>query len=451
MPSPAYSIIYSAVLSTTASDGLKGDVLIPSTVDGRYVKATTANRGSRRATGIALSDYASGGVVDIQQTGQVATDVTGFTAAASSWVRTSMLGRLEKVTPSAGDDLLGKTDTDGRLFLSSGIWDSSNSAPPPFVAPTGTGIITGTSGTLDASAAPVGAGIMAFLATPSGANLATALTSALPTTDGGTGLAAIGSSLQILRTNTAASALEYATLSTAISTARVTPLDANHIHAWELDDASGDFVDTGSSVSKVNLTATTGGNAPLYRRIGPVGYAAAFGRSAAATTTASCRASTLISAITDIPTLACSMEIWVKCDDLGDAACHLMGATSTASYDWDVVLSPSANTISTDLRATTTATLNIMSGLKVLWGTWHYVVVTYNGIDLVMYVDGEVVGSQSRAGAIVWTNGTTPTLAIGKDLATNGQFIGQLSRFRLSNLARTGAEILAVYQKGMGY
>jgi hypothetical protein len=45
----------------------------------------------------------------------------------------------------------------------------------------------------------------------------TGFTSALPTTRGGTGLTSIGSSLQVLRTNTGATALEFATLSTGTS------------------------------------------------------------------------------------------------------------------------------------------------------------------------------------------------------------------------------------------
>jgi len=44
-------------------------------------------------------------------------------------------------------------------------------------------------------------------------NLTTKVTGTLPVTNGGTGLAAIGTSLQVLRTNTGATALEFATVS----------------------------------------------------------------------------------------------------------------------------------------------------------------------------------------------------------------------------------------------
>ena len=60
----------------------------------------------------------------------------------------------------------------------------------------------------------LGAGVATFLGTPSGANLASALTSALPLTKGGTGLTAVGTAYQHLRTNLGATAFEWATPST---------------------------------------------------------------------------------------------------------------------------------------------------------------------------------------------------------------------------------------------
>ena len=52
-------------------------------------------------------------------------------------------------------------------------------------------------------------------------NLTTKVTGTLPVANGGTGLAALGTSLQVLRTNTGATALEYATLSTGASAGQV--------------------------------------------------------------------------------------------------------------------------------------------------------------------------------------------------------------------------------------
>lgn len=61
----------------------------------------------------------------------------------------------------------------------------------------------------------LGTGVGTFLTTPSGANLASALTSALPVSKGGTNRTALGSSLQVLRTNAAANDTEWATISSS--------------------------------------------------------------------------------------------------------------------------------------------------------------------------------------------------------------------------------------------
>jgi hypothetical protein len=52
-------------------------------------------------------------------------------------------------------------------------------------------------------------------------NLTQKVTGTLPVANGGTGLAAIGTSLQVLRTNTGATALEYATISTGAAAGQV--------------------------------------------------------------------------------------------------------------------------------------------------------------------------------------------------------------------------------------
>ncbi len=74
-----------------------------------------------------------------------------------------------------------------------GATDLTCTASGTFTPPTGTGLVTVTSGALDAASTVLGTGISTFLTTPSGANLATALTTALPDSKGGTGLTSLGS------------------------------------------------------------------------------------------------------------------------------------------------------------------------------------------------------------------------------------------------------------------
>lgn len=131
MPTPNYSIVFSAQLVGSSTVSV-GDVLIPSAGSpSLYVVATAANRGTRRAEGVALSAYGGtgSGSVQIQQTGTIDASISGLGAGTASWVRVSTTGRLERVaTPSGGDDLMGKCEADGRMHLDPGVWDSSNYA-----------------------------------------------------------------------------------------------------------------------------------------------------------------------------------------------------------------------------------------------------------------------------------------------------------------------------------
>lgn len=119
--SVAYAISFQAVLSGTATAGSAGDVLLPSTADGLYVRATAANRGTRRSTGIALSSYVAAGVVDIQQEGEVSATLSGLGAGTATYVRVSATGSLERVaSPGGTDDVVGWCETDGTLHLRCG-------------------------------------------------------------------------------------------------------------------------------------------------------------------------------------------------------------------------------------------------------------------------------------------------------------------------------------------
>lgn len=100
---------------------------------------------------------------------------------------------------------------------------------------TGLPISTGVSG--------LGTGIATWLATPSGANLASALTTALPATKGGTGLTSLGTNV------------------TTLLGTDLTDPNADRILFW--DDSAGGFAyltaGTGLSISGTTITATGGG------------------------------------------------------------------------------------------------------------------------------------------------------------------------------------------------
>lgn len=125
MSSPAISFNYSATIAASVTSGLKGQVLIPSTLPqdaGRFVVATTANRGSRRSTCIALENFGAMSTVRVQQVGEIPADVSGLATGTASWVRVSSTGYLERVTtPATGDDVVGRAEADGTVRLLFGV------------------------------------------------------------------------------------------------------------------------------------------------------------------------------------------------------------------------------------------------------------------------------------------------------------------------------------------
>jgi hypothetical protein len=250
-----------------------------------------------------------------------------------------------------------------------------------------------------------------------------------------------------------AAAIASSSASLTAALARLTPLDANHLHAWELSDANGNFVDTGSSASRVNLTATTTTSAPVYAAPGIVGLAAAFGRqSTGAASAGACKASALVSAFSDLPLTNVTLEGWVWAETASPG--YLFGVDNVGSTIFCLNGNGVANSIGSTVRATTFRTQTILSGFFVPWlGAWNHIALVYdtaNSLTLI-YLNGEIVSTAADTGNVAWTNGTTPTFAIARDQNSSGQFNGKIQCVRLSNIARSTAYMRAVYKKGMNW
>jgi hypothetical protein len=81
--------------------------------------------------------------------------------------------------------------------------------------------------------------------------------------------------------------------------------------------------------------------------------------------------------------------------------------------------------------------------------TWHYIVATYDGSNVYLYVNGDVVATHTNTGSITWTTGTTPKFWVAGTQNSAGQFIGHVSRVRMSNIARSQSYIKSVVRKAM--
>ncbi len=200
-----YSVNWSAVLSSVSGAVGAGVCLVQNSA-GTHLAGTTANRANYgRCVGIAASAGDGDGdtpTVRMIEAGPVPASITGLAVGTVSWVRVSATGTLERVTPGVGDDIIGKAHADGSVQLSPGVWDSTNfsggggggDASYPIVLTTDvSGILPEANG--GTGIAALASGVATFLGTPSGANLAAALTTALPDTKGGTGLTSLASGI----------------------------------------------------------------------------------------------------------------------------------------------------------------------------------------------------------------------------------------------------------------
>lgn len=120
MPSPSYSVTYQALLSTAGSTLSVGSVVVRSGT--AYLVSTTANRGTRRSDGLALTaaDTSSPGF-DLLAVGTIDAATSGLSSGSASWVRVSSTGTLERCTPSGSDDVVGWAETDGTVHLCFGF------------------------------------------------------------------------------------------------------------------------------------------------------------------------------------------------------------------------------------------------------------------------------------------------------------------------------------------
>lgn len=245
--------------------------------------------------------------------------------------------------------------------------------------------------------------------------------------------------------------------STNFYTSRLTDLDANHIHAWELTETSGaTFADTGSSAQKVNLTIANTANVRLATA-GILGYCPFFSATATGTY-ASAQAGALVSAFNDLPLTNWTIEMWASPSFIGTSAVNMLFScdfTAGANVQFSINGSTSA-TLAAVLRATAfvtpTSTAQLFFSPSIV-NAWNYYAMTYDGASLLLYVNGELIRNQAVAGNTQWTNttGTPPQLTIANQLNGGAPFSGRMSRVRMSNIARTQAYLRSVYQKGMLY
>jgi hypothetical protein len=218
-------------------------------------------------------------------------------------------------------------------------------------------------------------------------------------------------------------------------------VDANHIHRWKLDEASGNFLDTGSSGSKVDLTLT---GTPVRQALTPWGNVGTiFGiDTLGATNTNHGRA--LISAFSDLPSTNVTIEGWVQTYQASFNGMFGADHTTNSNFTVEGGLYPTMT-----LNAGSFHNVGSITAFSPAYGvTWHHVAAVYNGTHQYLYFNGELMARQGNTGSVQWTNGTTPRFVVGRK-QTGGPFIGCMSRVFLSDIARSQSYLRQVAAAGL--
>ncbi|HEX5904507.1 MAG TPA: LamG domain-containing protein [Candidatus Nitrosocosmicus sp.] len=86
---------------------------------------------------------------------------------------------------------------------------------------------------------------------------------------------------------------------------------------------------------------------------------------------------------------------------------------------------------------------------------WHYVTITYNGSDLIMYLDGKQIDIEYTGGSVPDNtethvlNNETRLLFIGGNIDDKDFFIGDMDEIRLWDRALAAKEVKQAYEKGI--
>lgn len=241
---------------------------------------------------------------------------------------------------------------------------------------------------------------------------------------------------------------------------RITNLDSNHIHAWELTETTGTtFYDTGASSSKVNLTITNPSFVTLNTP-GLVGNCPLFGLDSSAVSYGTPYASAPVSSFTDLPTTAMTLETWVQQTSIAGPGAFIVSVDSTAaggSLNFQTGIFNSSNSYYLTFRTAfnfgngSIGTIQQFAQPVYLYSEWVYVVVTYDGTAFRQYINGDLLKKENASGAIQWSYGPpAPTFYLGCQ-AANYFFTGRMSRVRISDIVRPESYIKSVYKKAMAY
>lgn len=144
------------------------------------------------------------------------------------------------------------------------------------------------------------------------------------------------------------------------------------------------------------------------------------------------------------PATSLTVEAWFFVDAAG-----LAGATTptilrknpaASSYPYALRYVPATNSVTFGVWTVTGGLVTVGSPGGVSPNAWHHAAGTYDGATTKLYVDGQLVASAPKTGALVQT---TATLVLASGVNAAETWRGTLDEIRIWNVARTQAAIQA--------
>ena len=135
-----------------------------------------------------------------------------------------------------------------------------------------------------------------------------------------------------------------------------------------------------------------------------------------------------------------TLELWLKCEEekLDSEQFILNKRGGSPRSGWEMYITSSnfmnilTQTLPSELR------VSVDTGPETVpVGEWRHYAVTYDGVDVKLYVDGELIDKNPQDGDL----GVEADLYIGAEKGTSGFFTGVLDSLRISNVARTANQI----------